>query len=97
VFSSDAATFLKRFISDTSAHSHFGARNAFNSRRGPLEMIEKAQLVLSWWIKGELITRRCSLCGQVFLLPEDRNPNEAVVELLAAFDYHVREVHGEAI
>lgn len=46
-------------------------------------MIETAQVVLSPWIKGEPITRRCSLCGQALLAPEDGNPN-------LAFNDHAR-------
>ena len=53
------------------------------------------QLVMASWIKGEPMVYQCSLCGQVFLLPEDRSPKEGVAELWSAFNDHVREVHAE--
>ena len=37
---------------------------------------------------------RCSVCEQIFILPEDRNPKEAAIELLAAFQEHVVVEHG---
>lgn len=57
-------------------------------------MIERPQLVIGPWIKGEPFNYRCSLCGQAFTLPEDRSPKEAMAELWTAFHEHVREVHG---
>jgi hypothetical protein len=46
---------------------------------------EKPRLVVTEWVKGEPIACKCSGCGQVFLLPDDRGPKEAATELLAAF------------
>jgi hypothetical protein len=56
-------------------------------------MTERPQLVISPWVKGEPIAYRCSVCGRIFLLPEDRNAKEAMAELWATFGDHVREVH----
>jgi hypothetical protein len=39
--------------------------------------------------KGEPMAYHCPLCGQLFLLPEDRDPEQAAAELLAAFHGHV--------
>jgi hypothetical protein len=51
--------------------------------------------VLTDWVKGEPLAYKCSLCGQVFLLPDDRNPKEGVAELWAAFRDHVQAQHPE--
>jgi len=56
---------------------------------------EKPHLVMAKWAKGEPVGYQCSQCGQMFLLPEDRNPKDGAVKLLAAFQDHVREVHAE--
>jgi len=39
--------------------------------------------------KGEPMTYECSLCGHVFLVPEDLSPEDAAEELVAAFEEHV--------
>ena len=57
-------------------------------------MIEKPQLEISDFRKGEPFIYRCSVCGQIFLPPEDRSPKEAMAELLAAFHEHIEDVHG---
>lgn len=56
-------------------------------------MIEKPHLVISQWIAGEQLAYKCSVCSQTFLLPEDRNPKQAMAEVWAAFNEHVREAH----
>jgi PAS domain-containing protein len=58
-------------------------------------MIEKPLLVTNEQIKGEPFTCKCSLCGQVFMPPDDGSPKEPMAELWRAFIEHVREVHGE--
>jgi hypothetical protein len=55
---------------------------------------EQPRLVVTEWAKGEPVAYQCSLCGQIFLLPDDRIPKEAAAELLAAFHQHVGEEHG---
>ena len=59
------------------------------------EMIEKPQLVTKPWNIGEPFIYKCSQCGQEFLPPEDRDSDEAIAEVWAAFHEHVREIHGE--
>ena len=59
-------------------------------------MTEEPKLVLSPWIKGEALGYMCSICGQVFLLPEDRTPKKAMEEVIDAFKEHIREGHFEA-
>jgi hypothetical protein len=44
---------------------------------------------------GQPTDYQCSECGQVFLLPEDRSPKEAAIELLQAFHEHVAEEHAQ--
>ena len=57
---------------------------------------EKPRLVMTG-AKGEPMAYECSLCGQLFLLPDDRSPKEAAAELMITFQEHVREEHaGEA-
>jgi hypothetical protein len=58
-------------------------------------MNEKPHLVINYQKKGAPIAYECSVCGQRFMLPEDRSPKEAVTELLGAFTEHVREKHSE--
>ncbi len=58
-------------------------------------MNEKPQLIMTRWVKGEAMAYECSLCGQTFLLPEDRPPKEGVAEVWAAFNDHVRREHPE--
>ena len=55
---------------------------------------EKPRLVMTGG-KDELMAYECSLCGQLFLLPDDQSPKEAAAELVAAFQEHVREAHAE--
>jgi hypothetical protein len=55
---------------------------------------EKPRLVMTG-AKGEPMAYECSLCGQLFLLPDDQSPKEAAAELMAAFQEHVREAHAE--
>ena len=45
--------------------------------------------------KDEPMTYQCSVCGQLFILPDDRTPKDAAAELLAAFQEHVGEEHAE--
>jgi hypothetical protein len=40
---------------------------------------------------------RCSSCGQLFLLPDDRIPQEATLELVSAFQEHIVEEHAEEV
>ena len=57
---------------------------------------EKPRLLMTG-AKGEPMAYECSLCGQLFLLPDDRSPKEAAAELMIVFQEHVREEHaGEA-
>jgi len=56
---------------------------------------EFPQLILYDLDTVEPLTYRCSTCGQMFLLPEDRTPKEAVAEMWIAFKDHVRESHPE--
>jgi uncharacterized OB-fold protein len=44
---------------------------------------------------SEPMASRCSACGRVFLFPEDRNPEDAAAEVVAAFEEHVGEAHAE--
>jgi hypothetical protein len=55
---------------------------------------EKPHLVITA-ADGEPADYRCSVCAQVFLLPEDRTPREAAIELLDAFHEHVAEEHAQ--
>jgi hypothetical protein len=60
-----------------------------------MEPNEKPRIVVSAWVKGQPMTYRCSLCGQLFLLPADRTPKDAAAELVAAFQDHVGEEHAQ--
>ena len=51
------------------------------------------RLVVTVWVGGVPVAYKCSRCGQAFLLPEDRTPQEGTVELWAAFKEHVDEEH----
>jgi len=55
-------------------------------------MNEKPQLVISQ-NSSKQIAYCCSLCGRKFSLPEERNPKDAVAELLGEFKRHVQEDH----
>ena len=59
-------------------------------------MAERPRIILTTWIKGEPFSYSCSLCGQPFILPEDRNPREGMEEVWAAFNEHVEEDHSAA-
>jgi hypothetical protein len=58
-------------------------------------MTDRPRIVLSPWTKDEPINYKCSLCGHIFILPEDREPKDAMAEVLAAFNKHVHETHPE--
>jgi hypothetical protein len=60
-------------------------------------MNEQLDLVLGLWLKGGGLAHKCSSCGQLFILPEDVNPKEGMIELWAAFSDHAREMHPQAI
>lgn len=65
-----------------------------HARRDPdVFMGEKPRLIFTKLSRGKAIACQCSLCGQVFLLPEDKPPKEAAAEMIAAFAEHVREEH----
>jgi len=38
-----------------------------------------------------------TLCGQMFLPPENRSPKEAAAEVMDAFKEHIRELHAEKL
>jgi hypothetical protein len=59
------------------------------------EMIETPKLLIRPWTRGEPFSYICSVCGQPFLLPEDRAAKEAMEELLEAFKEHIREIHSD--
>jgi hypothetical protein len=86
-------------IHEARRHLRRMLRQAREAGQGPLtmqnEMIEKPQLVTKPWNIGEPFIYKCSQRGQEFLPPEDRNSDEAIAEVRAAFHEHVREVHGE--
>ena len=60
-----------------------------------LMQTEKKPHLMITGVKGGPLSFRCSFCGQLFLLPDDRNRGEATIELMAAFGEHVREEHLE--
>ena len=45
-------------------------------------------------VKGEPMTYQCSLCGHVFLVPDDESVEDAAAELMAAFEEHVGTCRG---
>ncbi len=57
-------------------------------------MSEQPVLVVRRLTHTEPLACRCTLCGQLFMFPEGRSVKEGVAELWAAFDEHVRQVHG---
>jgi hypothetical protein len=59
-----------------------------------MEANEKPRLVMTGG-KDEPMAYQCSLCGQLFLVPDDRSPKDAAAELLAAFHDHVGEEHAD--
>jgi hypothetical protein len=63
------------------------AKNAIVSQSKPRLLIN--------YQKGAPIVYECSLCGQRFILPEDRSPKEAMTELRGAFKEHIQEKHPE--
>jgi rubrerythrin len=56
--------------------------------------MEKPQLQIKPWKLGKPFVYRCSVCGQEFIVPEDRCPGEGMAELWAAFYEHILESHG---
>src|SRR4030088_255102 len=54
---------------------------------GRLMQTEKKPHLMITGVKGRPMSFRCSFCGQLFL-PDDRNPDEATIELMAAFGEH---------
>ena len=56
-------------------------------------MMDKPQLQIKPWKLGEAFVYRCSVCGQEFIAPEDRRPEEGMTEVWAAFYEHIRECH----
>ena len=58
-------------------------------------MSEKANLVMSAWIKGQPLVYKCSLCDQTFVFPEDRGYKEGAAEVWTAFLVHVKERHPQ--
>ncbi len=60
-----------------------------------MEPDETPRLVVTAGAKGEPLAYQCSRCGQLFLLPEDRDPKDAAVELRAAFQDHLGEEHAD--
>jgi hypothetical protein len=58
-------------------------------------MIERPQLAIGPRTKGEPSIYRCSRPGQAFIPLDDPSPKEAMAELWAALNKHVREVHSE--
>ena len=65
--------------------------------RLPPAMKERAQLIVNVPVRGEPMVYQCSLCGQVFPLSEERTPKQAMSEVRAAFQEHIRESHPEDI
>ncbi len=51
------------------------------------------QLVFAGSVSGDPVFYKCSPCDQLFMLPEDGSPKEALSELYAAFKGHVRQEH----
>ena len=45
-------------------------------------MKEEARLIMTDCSRGEALAHKRSRCGRVFLLPEDRSPNEAAAEVI---------------
>ena len=60
-----------------------------------MEPNEKSRLMVTAWAKNEPLAYQCSRCDQIFLLPEDRDPKDAVIELRAAFQDHLGEEHAD--
>jgi len=58
--------------------------------------VERPHLLISEVVASQPILYEWSLCGQKFVLPEDRTPKEGASELLAAFRDHVREEDAES-
>jgi len=63
--------------------------------RLPVAMKQRAQLIVNVPVKGEPMVYQCSVCGQVFRLAEERTPKQAMAEIWAAFQDHIREGHPE--
>jgi hypothetical protein len=58
-----------------------------------MQAIEKPHIGMTG-TKGEPMTYECSLCGHLFLVPDDRSVEDAAAELLAAFEEHVGTCRG---
>ena len=58
---------------------------------------EKKAYLMIMGSKKQPTSFRCSSCGQLFLLPDDRIPQEATIELMSAFQEHVVEEHPEEV
>ncbi len=58
-----------------------------------MQAIEKPHVGMTG-TKGEPMTYECSLCGQLFLVPDERSVEDAAAELLAAFEEHVGTCPG---
>jgi hypothetical protein len=58
---------------------------------------ERPTLVTTNWLCGEATAYKGSLCGQIFLRPEDRSPKEATAEVMDAFKEHLHERLGEKL
>ena len=48
-------------------------------------MMDKPQLQIKPWKLGEAFVYRCSVCGQEFIAPEDRRPEEGMTEVSGGF------------
>jgi hypothetical protein len=88
-----ALTFCRWSETRTLASGEF-LRTGF-AAGGRLMQTEKKPHLMITGTKVGPMSFRCSFCGQLFLLPDDRNPDEATIELMAAFGEHVREEHPE--
>jgi hypothetical protein len=66
-----------------------------NEGLGDVVMEERPRLALPRLVTGNPFDYECSRCGQPFLLPEDRTPEEGMLEVWAAFEEHVQEKHSE--
>jgi hypothetical protein len=60
-------------------------------------MKDKAHLIIKIPAKGEPMVYQCSLCDQIFPLPEDGTPKEAMATIRATFQEHIRGSHQDDI
>ena len=82
---------MRSFYAASSGHPDRLGRGAFAMQD---KTMEKPQLLIKPWKIGEQFVYQCSLCGQEFIVPEDRSPKEGMAELWAAFHEHIEDVHG---